>query len=114
MKTAWLEPICSGLKVGRTAAGKCLAWLEPYAAVLRVGDSDAKHYDPYHFCSTVRYLSIDEVEIVGRVKDLDDEPGICKEDWEAITKCFREANVKRILFKRVNKAGRTREKWLDL
>jgi hypothetical protein len=88
------------------------AWLEPISAVLRVGDCGAKHYDEYHLAVTVRYLAIDEVEIVGLAKTTE-SVGITQADWKAIVACFRNSGVKRVLFRRVAN-GVIREKWLEL
>jgi hypothetical protein len=88
------------------------AWLEPISAVVRVGAKGSKHFDAYHFAATVRYLAVDEIEIVGVAKN-GDEPGIRKSDWVAMTECFRASGIRRVLFKRV-KNGIVRKKWLDL
>jgi hypothetical protein len=90
------------------------AWLEPISSVIRVGADGAKHYDQYHFAATVRYLSIDEVEIVGVAKPKGQEqPGFTKADWVAIVECFRVHGVKRILFRRF-KNGVARDKWVTV
>jgi hypothetical protein len=86
------------------------AWLEPISAVVRIGTGEAKHLDKYHFAATVRYLSIDEIEVVGVAKQ-GSGPGITKADWVALVTCFRLNGIKRVLFKRI-KNGTTREKWV--
>jgi hypothetical protein len=88
------------------------AWLEPISSVVRVGACGAKHYDSYHLAATIRYIEIDAVEVVGLAKQ-GDEPGIRKTDWEAMVKCFQEAGIKRVLFRRL-KNGHVREKWLEI
>lgn len=90
------------------------AWLEPISSVIRVGEDGAKHYDNYHFVATVRYISIDEVEITGVAKPKNQQqPGFTKADWKAIVECFREKGVKRILFRRI-KNGIARDKWVTV
>lgn len=86
------------------------AWLEPISAVVRVGELGAKHQDEYHFVATIRYLSINEIEVVGVAKQ-GDKPGITKADWVALVKCFKENGITRVLFKRI-KNGVVRDKWL--
>jgi len=86
------------------------AWLEPISGVIRVGVEDAKHYDAYHFAATVRYLAIDEIEIVGVAKQ-GDGPGITKADWVAMIECFRRHGITRVLFRRI-KRGVSRDKWV--
>ena len=91
---------------------KNTAWLEPISAVIRVGEFGAKHLDGYHFAATVRYRSIDEIEIVGVAKQ-GNGPGITKADWSAMVDCLRESGVKRVLFSRI-KNGVVRNKLLTI
>lgn len=83
------------------------AWLEPLSAVIRVGGGGAKHGDDYHFAATIRYLEIDEVEVLGV------DTTVTKSAWEAMIKCFRANGIKRVLFKRV-KNGVSRDKWVEV
>ena len=88
------------------------AWLEPISAVVRVGKLGAGHYDSYHFAATVRYLAIDQIEVVGVAKQ-GDGPGITKADWVAMVECFRASGIKQVLFRRI-KAGVARDKWVRI
>jgi hypothetical protein len=91
---------------------KNTAWLEPICSVIRVGKEGAGHFDSYHFSATVRYKEIDSVEIVGLAKS-GTEAGISKADWVAIIECFKQVGVKTIFYKRV-KNGTIREKCVKL
>jgi hypothetical protein len=81
------------------------AWLEPIAAVIRVGADGAGHGDAYHFAATVRFMAIDQVEVLGV------DRAIAKADWRAMIECFRLSGIKKVFFTRI-KNGVSRTKCL--
>jgi len=81
------------------------AEIERIAGVLRVFDEDKEYGEPYEWAATVRWLSKDEIEIMGDVA-----PISCSIYRAIVDECVR-LGIKRAL--RVTyKDGIRKEKWI--
>lgn len=65
--------------------------LEPIASVLRIGGD---YGEPYTWAATVRYLSPDEVEIVGAQR------APTPSEWRAMRTVLRKSGVRWVIFLR--------------
>lgn len=88
------------------------ASIEPLCGILRVGGDGFKHYDPFHFACTVRYLSPATVELCGLRAESDGTPAMTHEDWRAILLEFENAGVRFITITRARN-GKVEQKWFD-
>jgi hypothetical protein len=83
------------------------AEIEPIGGVVRVWAGGSSYGDPYEWAASVRWLSREEIEILGYTKP------ITRDVWRAIIKTCNESGIKKILAVRY-RAGQRREKWIDV
>ena len=84
------------------------ARIELLAGVIRYWDNEEAQYgEPYQWVASVRWISKDEVEILGYIKP------ITVNIWRAVMKACKDNSIKRILAVRYQDGNRL-EKWIPV
>lgn len=78
------------------------AGFEPLSGFFRVWSDGKRYGDPYEWSAVVRFIERDIIEVCGVDKPV--TPSI----WRAVVKECRRMEVKTILFKRIDRDGKTR------
>lgn len=83
------------------------AEIEPLSGVIRVWADGGVYGDPYVWCASVRWLSREDVEILGYTNP------VTRGVWRAVMNTCNKSGIKRILAVRY-RAGQRIEKWIDV